>query len=285
MTQWINDPQEREEIEKVTKELKLPVWKANYKGKFRDFWNELWDKIEDGYLRLKENIAGKEPTILKKSGFNLDKTDSFEEDDTNKLATAKALKKLNDNVSNHSHDDRYYTETEIDNKLSEDIFHNTGKEYGGILNYSGNKIAGKTYFDNNTKKLFLCLKNNNNTSANTENFIPLDNNSLLDRLENLSTFKVQVLYSTPAGVKFTIFQYGNLLMINAHTHNIEKILYGVSYICNLPYNCYNTATAITGNNGSSGHFTLDNNILAVNSTDSKLELINTFMGQLTTFLK
>ena len=184
MAQWINDPQGREEIEKVTKELKLPVWKANYKGKFRDFWNELWDKIEDGYLRLKESIAGKEPTILKKSGFNLDKTDSFEEDDTNKLATAKALKKLNDNVSNHSHDDRYYTETEIDNKLSEDIFHNTGKEYGGILNYSGNKIAGKTYFDNNTKKLFLCLKNNNNTSANTENFIPLDNNSLLDRLEN-----------------------------------------------------------------------------------------------------
>lgn len=189
MAQWINDPQGREEIEKVTKELKLPVWKANYKGKFRDFWNELWDKIEDGYLRLKESIAGKEPTILKKSGFNLDKTDSFEEDDTNKLATAKALKKLNDNVSNHSHDDRYYTETEIDNKLSEDIFHNTGKEYGGILNYSGNKIAGKTYFDNNTKKLFLCLKNNNNTSANTENFIPLDNNSLLDRLENLLKFR------------------------------------------------------------------------------------------------
>ena len=104
-------------------------------------------------------------------------------------------------------------------------------------------------------------------------------------MENLSTFKVQVLYSTPAGVKYTIFQYGNLLMINAHTHNIEKMLYGVSYRCNLPYNCYNTATAITGNNGSSGHFTLDNNILAVNSTDSRLELTNTFMGQLTTFLK
>ena len=107
----------------------------------------------------------------------------------------------------------------------------------------------------------------------------------MNRLENLSTFKVQVLYSTPAGVKYTIFQYGNLLAINAHTHNIEKILYGVSYRCNLPYNCYNTATAITGNNGSSGHFTLDNNILAVNSTDSRLELRNTFMGQLTTFLK
>ena len=53
MAQWIEDPQGREEIEKVTKELKLPVWKANYKGKFRDFWNELWDKIEDYILKLK----------------------------------------------------------------------------------------------------------------------------------------------------------------------------------------------------------------------------------------
>ena len=53
MAEWINDPQGREEIEKVTKELKLPVWKANYKGKFRDFWNELWEKIEDYILKLK----------------------------------------------------------------------------------------------------------------------------------------------------------------------------------------------------------------------------------------
>jgi hypothetical protein len=55
MADWINDPQGREEIEKVTKELKLPVWKANHKGKFRDFWNELWDKIEDYILKLKDN--------------------------------------------------------------------------------------------------------------------------------------------------------------------------------------------------------------------------------------
>lgn len=53
MAQWIEDPQGRPEIEKVTKELKLPVWKANHKGKFRDFWNELWDKIEDYILKLK----------------------------------------------------------------------------------------------------------------------------------------------------------------------------------------------------------------------------------------
>ena len=104
-------------------------------------------------------------------------------------------------------------------------------------------------------------------------------------MENLSTFKVQELYSTPAGVKFTIFQYGSLILIAAYSYGTEKLNYGVTYKCNLPYNCHNTATAITGNNGSSGHFSLVNNVLMVNSTDNQVPLRNTFMGQLTTFLK
>lgn len=306
MAKWIEDPQGRLEVEKVTEELKLPVWKPSYKGKFREFWNECWEKIENAYLKLKKSIDGKEPAITKKSGFNLEKTDSFEEDDTNKLATAKALKSLHDEVdkktgaikwdsitdkpssfppSEHNHNSLYYTEDEVDEKLENNILYSTGKTYGGVLNEIGLKEAGKTYFDKNTKKLYLCKNNNTDISANINNYIAMDSNSLLERLENLSTFKIQEMYSTPAGVKFTIFQYGNLLMINAHTHNIEKIIYGVSYTCNLPHNCYNAATAITGNNGSSGHFTLYNNILAVNSTDTMLELTNTFMGQLTTFLK
>ena len=59
MAEWIEDPQGRPEVEKVTKELKLPVWKANYKGKFRDFWNELWDKIEDYVVKLKGDTEKK----------------------------------------------------------------------------------------------------------------------------------------------------------------------------------------------------------------------------------
>lgn len=104
-------------------------------------------------------------------------------------------------------------------------------------------------------------------------------------MENLSTFKIQEFYSTPAGVKFTVFQYGKLILIVAYTHSIEELKYGIGYKCNLPLNCYNTVTAITGNNGSSGQFTLFDNVLTVQSTDSRLPLKNTFMGQLTTFLK
>ena len=61
----------------------------------------------------------------------------------------------------------------------------TGKTYGGVLNEIGLKEAGKTYFDKNTKKLYLCKNNNTDISANINNYIAMDSNSLLDRLENL----------------------------------------------------------------------------------------------------
>ena len=160
-----------------------------------------------------------------------------------------------------------------------------GKDYGGILNEPRLKTSGKAYWDNNTRKLYICKNNNSDISPNVNNYIPFDNGSILERLENLSTFKIQKLYSTPAGVEFTIFQYGSLILIAAYTSGTETLNYGTTYKCNLPYDCYNTATAITGNNGSSGQFSLVNNVLMVNSTDNQMPLRNTFMGQLTTFFK
>jgi len=61
----------------------------------------------------------------------------------------------------------------------------TGKDYGGILNIAGQKEAGKAYWDNNTKKLYICKNNNNDISPNVNNYVPFDSNSLLERLENL----------------------------------------------------------------------------------------------------
>ena len=63
----------------------------------------------------------------------------------------------------------------------------TGKDYGGILNIAGQKEAGKAYWDNNTKKLYICKNNNSDISPNVNNYIPFDSNSLLERLENLLT--------------------------------------------------------------------------------------------------
>ena len=157
--------------------------------------------------------------------------------------------------------------------------------YGGDIQEPGVKDINYLYYDRNTRKMYKCLNQNSDVSANVANFIPLDNNSLLDRLENLSTFKIQELYSNPTGVKFTVFQYGNLVLATAYTYNTEVLAYGVQYKCTLPFNCYDNSTAITGNYGTCGHFTLRDNILIVNSTDSKNPLKNSFMGQMVTFLK
>ena len=87
-----------------------------------------------------------------------------------------------------------------------------GKDYGGVLNTPGEKYEGKVYYDRNTKKLFLCKRNNSDISANINNYIGLDNNSLLDRLENLFKYskifegkaanKGQVLGTIPDNSKF-----------------------------------------------------------------------------------
>ena len=59
--------------------------------------------------------------------------------------------------------------------------------YGGDIQDPGSKNVNYVYFDRNTRKMYKCLNQNSDVSANVANFIPLDNNSLLDRLENLFT--------------------------------------------------------------------------------------------------
>ena len=87
-----------------------------------------------------------------------------------------------------------------------------GKDHGGILNEPGTKEVGKTYFDKNTKKLYLCKNTNTDISANINNYIAMDSHSILERLENLFKYskifdgrastKGQVLGSIPDNSKF-----------------------------------------------------------------------------------
>nr|DAN32277.1 MAG TPA: hypothetical protein [Bacteriophage sp.] len=57
--------------------------------------------------------------------------------------------------------------------------------YGGDIQTAGVKDINYIYYDRNTRKMYKCLNQNSDVSANVANFIPLDNNSLLERLENL----------------------------------------------------------------------------------------------------
>lgn len=178
MAKWIEDPQGRVEVEKVTEELKLPVWRANHKGKFREFWNECWEKIEDSFLKLKKSNEGKEPAIIsKETAFN------------------KPFGVSEDTVLEG-------------NKFTQ----MTGKDYGGILNKTGLKTSGKAYWDNNTKKLYICKNDNSDISPNINNYIPFDSYSLLERLENLSKIKINITGNVPK----------NLLELNALANTLLK---------------------------------------------------------------
>lgn len=58
--------------------------------------------------------------------------------------------------------------------------------YGGDIQTAGVKDINYLYYDRNTRKMYKCLNQNSDVSANVANFVPLDNNSLLEKLENLN---------------------------------------------------------------------------------------------------
>ena len=88
--------------------------------------------------------------------------------------------------------------------------------YGGDIQDEGVKYPNYIYYDRNTRKWYKCLNQNNDVSANVANFIPLDNNSLSDKINNLSYFKFEVATitsnkNTTGG--FGLIACGNLRII------------------------------------------------------------------------
>ena len=67
--------------------------------------------------------------------------------------------------------------------------------YGGDIQEAGVKDINYIYYDRNTRKMYKCLNQNSDVSANVANFVPLDNNSLLDRLENLTRKTILLFYN------------------------------------------------------------------------------------------
>lgn len=175
--------------------------------------NENFEKID---RKLEQWDTDKESAIkYKKTGFNLDKTDSYEENNTNKLATAKALyllweafkakikaikltwEAIEDKPStfppsthyhsqyapsSHTHDDRYYTQTKSDNRLNG----LAGKKDRTFPLSSATK--GNVYLLESTHKFYMCVKDYSSyysISVPNENFIEMSVYENLNRLNNL----------------------------------------------------------------------------------------------------
>ena len=76
--------------------------------------------------------------------------------------------------------------------------------YGGDIQDEGVKNPNYIYYDRNTRKMYKCLKQNQDISANVANFVPLDNNSLLERLENLIKYD---FVDKTQGTRYTSLQF------------------------------------------------------------------------------
>lgn len=88
--------------------------------------------------------------------------------------------------------------------------------YGGDIQDDIVKNPNYIYYDRNTRKMYKCLNQNSDVSANVANFIPLDNNSLLEILENVLSF-----YATYEwGSKIT----GNLNLDKISLNNKDYII-------------------------------------------------------------
>ena len=122
-----------------------------------------------------------------------------------------------------------------------------GKDYGGVLNEPGTKEVGKTYFDKNTKKLYLCKNTNTDISANINNYIAMDSHSILERLENL--------------IKVDNGITGDYTIVGAYNFTFPKIY---KQVLGVAINVYKIGTAttlenvyLTGFNNTSFSFVKD----------------------------
>lgn len=99
-----------------------------------------------------------------------------------------------------------------------------GKDYGGILNEPGTKEVGKTYFDKNTKKLYLCKNTNTDISANINNYIAMDSHSILERLENFSKLESERLY-VPNATFVKVYKIAGMvtLIVDSGTAFFNKV--------------------------------------------------------------
>ena len=97
--------------------------------------------------------------------------------------------------------------------------------YGGDIQEEGVKDINYIYYDRNTRKMYKCLNQNSDVSANAANFIPLDNNSLLDRLENLNTFVNFSCYDGVITTEATNMKFVEYIKQLVENKNVPRIFY------------------------------------------------------------
>lgn len=154
--------------------------------------------------------------------------------------------------------------------------------YGGDIQDEGVKDVNYLYYDRNTRKMYKCINQNNDTSANVANFKPLDNNSLDENMNKLAVL-VQHSISDKGFFGATIYKLSNILIITVTSTGKKDINYLETDNCPiLNYRVNEASSAITGNRGTAGQLYITGNRIQINGTNPSQSLTHSFMGQIIT---
>ena len=154
--------------------------------------------------------------------------------------------------------------------------------YGGDIQDEGVKDVNYLYYDRNTRKMYKCINQNNDISANVNNFKPLDNNSLDENMNKLAVL-VQNNISDKGYFRVTIYKLSNILIITVSSTGKKDIIRLETDSCPiLNYRVVEAVSSITGNYGSAGQLYITTNRVHVDGTGSSQPLSHSFMGQIIT---
>jgi hypothetical protein len=112
--------------------------------------------------------------------------------------------------------------------------------------------------------MYKCINQSNDTSANVANFKPLDNNSLLDRLNNLERQSDNIMYNggspVPVGTTGKLPNYVRFRNILGYYFKI-RFFGGVSFYVVLDNSTNTNIVSYTLFNGITFHLDINTNIL------------------------
>lgn len=162
---------------------------------------------------------GAEPAFTKKSGFNLEKSDSVNSDSSETLATSLAVKKAYDKA-NLALPKGSLPEKIVDAKTMADIIEkNLGLKVDWnqmFLTRRGVKTKDCVYFDENKPGAYICIKTTPEDMVinSTEYFVDISNYQLSHKLENLCRISKVITTQGSLDIQLTdnwtdIYEYKN----------------------------------------------------------------------------
>lgn len=201
----------------------------------------VYPTIED----LEEGLNQKENKFNKNSGFNKPKSDATNLKDSEALATSMAVAKtmekaeealnsaggkepaFNKNTAFNKNFGTGQNEILEGSKLAEIL----GIEYGGVLNNTNTKVAGKGYYDTANKKIYKCTANTSINYADSAYFEEISNNDLLGKFKNLGTLKT--IYSDDI---ITIKECNLYYLVTSFRENTVEFTNNSTPTFNIPIN-------------------------------------------------